>query len=120
MAKVLVVDDSSFTRNTLSMFIESGGHEVIGRAENAEQALDLFKSLSPELVTLDYLMPDKAGDLVLKEIAQHDPAARVIMISGSGDSKLQELALKTGAKVFVEKPCARKDILSAIDHVMAT
>ena len=107
MARVLVVDDSAFTRNALSMYIESGGHEVVGRAENAEQALELFKSLNPELVTLDYLMPDKTGEVVLREMIEHDASARVIMVSGSGDSKLEARAIETGAKYFVEKPCAR-------------
>ena len=118
MAKILVVDDSAFTRNTLSMIMQSEGHEVVGLAENADQALELFETLHPELVTLDYLMPDKTGEVVLREIIQHDPEARVIMISGSGDSQLEERALQTGAKVFVEKPCAKKDILKAIDQVM--
>jgi two-component system chemotaxis response regulator CheY len=118
MAKILVVDDSAFTRNTLSMFMQNGGHEVVGLAENADQALELYKTLHPELVTLDYLMPDKTGEVVLREIIQHDPEARVIMISGSGDSQLEERALQTGAKVFIEKPCEKKDILTAIDQVM--
>lgn len=118
MAKILIVDDSAFTRRTLSMFMESGGHEIVGRAENAGQALDLFKTLQPELVTLDYLMPDKNGETVLKEIIQHDPEARVIMISGSGDSQLEERALQSGAKIFVEKPVGKTDILKAIDNVM--
>ena len=118
MAKILIVDDSAFTRNTLMMFFESGGHEVVGRAENAEQALDLFKTLQPELVTLDYLMPGKSGEAVLKEIIQHDPSAKVIMLSGSGDNALEERALHTGAKFFVEKPCAKREILDVIDQVM--
>ena len=120
MTKILIVDDSAFTRNALMTFCESGGHEVVGRAENGEQALELFKKLRPELVTLDYLMPGKSGEVVLKEIIQIDPGARVIMLSGSGDNKLEERVLQTGAKFFVEKPCAKGEILKVIDQVMET
>ena len=118
MAKILIVDDSSFARNTLRMIVENGGHEVVGRAADGVQALELFKSLQPELVTLDYLMADKNGDAVLDEIIQHDPTAKVIMISGSGDHTIAQRVLKTGAKVFLEKPHVRRDILNAINQVM--
>ena len=118
MAKILIVDDSAFSRNIISMMVESGGHEVVGRAEDGEQAVKLFKSLHPELVMLDYLMPGKNGEVVLKELIQHDPSARVIMISGSGDNTIEERALQTGAKVFVKKPCLPRDLLKVIDQVM--
>ena len=118
MAKILIVDDSSFARARLKMLFESGGHEVVGGAENAEQALALYKSLNPELVTLDYLMADKSGEAVLEEIIQYDPSARVIMISGSGDHAIGDRALEAGAKDFVEKYNLEKDILNVIDRVM--
>ena len=120
MAKILIVDDSAFARNTLRMNVESGGHEVVGLAADGEQALKLFKSLLPELVILDYLMAGKSGMVVLKEIIQNDPNAKVIMISGSGDHALEERAPQAGAKVFVEKPCAQRDLLKIIDQVMKT
>jgi two-component system chemotaxis response regulator CheY len=118
MAKILIVDDSAFTRNLLRRVYESGGHEVVGHAGNAKQALTLFKTLHPELVTLDYLMPDKNGEDVLEEMIEHDPNARVIMISGSGDNTVEERALQTGAKVYLEKHRAQREILEVIDQVM--
>ena len=47
MVKILVVDDSAFARNTISMMVESGGHEVVGRAEDGEQAWKMYRSLDP-------------------------------------------------------------------------
>ena len=118
MAQILIVDDSAFARARLKMLFESGGHEVVGRAEDGEQGLKLFKSLHPELVTLDYLMADKSGEVVLKEIIQHDPGAKVIMISGSGDHSIEERSLQAGAKVFVEKSNLQRSFLKVIDQVM--
>ena len=120
MAKILIVDDSAFARNMLSAVIESGGHEVVGRVGDGEQALKLLKSLHPELVTLDFLMAGTNGEAVLKEIIQHDPSARVIMVSGSGDRSIEERALQIGAKAFVAKPDVQRDILKVIDQVMET
>ena len=118
MAKILIVDDSAFMRNSLGMIVESGGHEVVGSAGDGKLAMELFKSLHPELVTLDYLMADISGETVLEEMILHDPGARVIMISGSGDQEFQARAMQRGAKVFLQKPCSQREILQAIDQVM--
>lgn len=119
MAKILIVDDSAFARKVVETVVVDGGHEVVGCAENSKAALESFKKLNPELVTLDYLMLDRSGEDVLREIIQCDPSARVIMVSGSGDHTIAEKALKHGAKDFVEKPFMKRDLLKAIDQVMA-
>ena len=105
-------------RARLRVMFESGGHEVVGQALNGEQALELFASLHPEIVTLDFLMADKNGEEVLKEMVQQDPEARVIMISGSGDHTIEERTLEAGAKLYMEKPIVQREILEVIDQVM--
>ncbi len=119
MARILIVDDSTFACARLKILFESGGHEVVGHTEEAEQALSLFKSLHPELVTLDYMMGVKSGEAVLKEIIKHDPSAKVIMISGSNDPAIEERVLQAGAKSFVEKFNSKEEILKVVDQVMA-
>lgn len=118
MTKILIVDDSAFARNKLRICVEQGGHEVVGLAKDGEQALDLFKTLHPELVILDYLMPNKNGIEILREVTQIDPDVKVIMVSGTHDHTIEEKALKDGAKVYVEKLRPPKDLLKAIDKVV--
>jgi len=118
MARILIVDDSAFMRAKLRVMLESGGHEVVGLAPNGKQALEMFASLHPELVTLDYMMAGKNGEEVLREMVQQDPEARVIMISGSGDRTIEERALQIGARLFMEKPIVPTEILKVIDQVM--
>jgi len=118
MAKILIVDDAAFTRSLLKITVESGGHEVVGCARNGKRAFELFKNLNPDLGTLDYLMPDRSGEVVLKQIIRHDPNARVIMLSGSDDRTLEERTMQNGAKCYLKKPCAMTDILKAIGQVM--
>ena len=120
MAKILIVDDSAFARNVLGRICEEGGHEVIGRAKDGDSAVKLFKSLHPELVTLDYLMKGKNGEAILEEIIEHDPSAKVVMISGSGDYTVEHRARPSGATDFVGKPFMQRDLLKVIDRVMAT
>lgn len=117
MARILIVDDSRFASNSLRVMVESAGHEVVGLAASGKEAFQMFKTIEPELVLLDYLMSDKCGDAVLDQMLKHDSNAAVIMISGSGDHSLHERILEAGAKAFFEKPCAKEDLLKAIDRV---
>ncbi len=118
MPKILIVDDSPFARARLKQLFENGGHEVIGLAEDGVQALSLFKSLQPEVVTLDYLMRGRNGEEVLREIILYDPNARVIILSGSDDGNIEARVLKAGAKLFIEKFSMQRDVLKALDEVM--
>lgn len=118
MAKILIVDDSAFTRNLIGRIVQGGGHEVVGKASDGTQALELYRSLKPELVTLDYLMPDMSGEAVLGEILESDPGAKIIMISGSGDRNLGKRAIEKGALSYMEKPDVQRDILRVIDQAL--
>ncbi|MEJ8566509.1 response regulator [Elongatibacter sediminis] len=118
MASILIVDDSAFARSSLQIIVEGGGHKVIGRASNGEEAVDLFNELKPELVTLDFLMAGETGDQVLERLLDITPDARVIMISGMGDPAIQEKAMAAGAKCFLPKPFKKGEVLNSIDRVL--
>jgi len=119
MAKVLVVDDAMFMRKVVSDALVSGGHEVVGEASNGQEAIDQFKELRPDVMTLDITMPEKDGLAALKEIIALDPSARVVMCSALGqESKVLE-AVKAGAKDFIVKPFQKDRVLSAIEKATA-
>ncbi len=66
MAKILIVDDSPLTRHLLSVIVKMGGHEVVGVAEDGREAFEQYKALRPDIVTLDWMMPSKSGEAVLR------------------------------------------------------
>lgn len=119
MAKVLIVDDSAFARHRLQQIIEQGNHEVVGSTGESGRALDLYMTIKPDLITIDQVMEEKVGETVLHEILHHDPAANIIMISGSNDATLGQRVLDAGAKAFVEKFNTDMDLLEVIDRVLA-
>ncbi len=118
MASVLIVDDSSFERMTLQYIIESDGHEVVGGAVNCEQGVAMYVSLRPEVVTLDFQMEGGTGIDALKEIMQLDSSARVIIISGSGNTTVKDDTLELGAVGYLSKPVTKKQLLSEIKRVL--
>ena len=119
MATILIVDDSPFTRHLLSMIVKMGGHEVLGGAEDGIEAFEQYKTLRPDIVTLDWMMPNKSGEAVLKKIIQFHPYARAIMITGWAPKSIEKRVLKAGAKAFLEKSNVQKELLQVIDQVMA-
>jgi two-component system chemotaxis response regulator CheY len=118
MAKILIVDDSPFTRHLLGVIVKMGGHEVIGVAGDGREAFDQYKALRPDIVTLDWMMPSKSGEAVLKKIIQFHPYARAIMITGWANKSIEERVLQAGAKAFIEKRNVQKELLQVIERVM--
>ncbi len=119
MARVLVVDDAAFMRKMLSDALASGGHEVVGEAQNGVQAVQQFQELRPELTTLDITMPEKDGLAALAEIIAIDPAARVVMCSALGQERKVLESIKLGAKDFVVKPFQAARVLEAVGKALA-
>ena len=120
LARILVVDDSAFARHRIQQLLEAGGHEVVGTAANGAEALQVYKELSPDLVTLDHVMDDTPGEAVLKRMLDADPEAQVIIISGSNDASLEQRVLSAGAKAFVEKFGTTIDLVNVVDQILAS
>ena len=109
--RVLVVDDSAFSRKVIRECLnESGDIEVVGIARSGLEALEKIAELSPDVVTLDLVMPDLDGVGVLRALAADTGgrlAPRVVAVSVSGaNSELGVEALQNGAVDLVQKPTA--------------
>ena len=104
MKKILIVDDAAFMRLSLKTMLERNGYEVVGEAENGSMAIEMYKTLKPEIVTMDITMPDMDGLEALSEIIKFDPKAKVIMLSAMGQEEKIRDAVIIGAKSFIVKP----------------
>ena len=118
MATVLIVDDASFMRGSLKFIVESAGHKVVGTAKDGREALELYKKLKPDLVTLDILMDEMDGFAALKAIKDLDPEAKAIMVTALGQKEKQAEARKLGAVGYIRKPFTMKEISEEIGRVL--
>ncbi|MHB1420257.1 MAG: response regulator [Bacillota bacterium] len=118
--KVLIVDDAAFMRMMIRDIITKNGFEVVGEAENGMVAVNLFKELRPDVVTMDITMPEMDGIAAVKEIRQIDPEAKIIMCSAMGQQMMVMEAIQAGAKDFVVKPFQKERVLQAIQRVLAS
>jgi two-component system chemotaxis response regulator CheY len=120
MAAILVVDDSKFMRKMLSDILTEDGHDVVGEAENAREALDSCDRLNPDVVTMDIVMPEMDGiDSIsaLKTMSGTFPPTKVVMVSAMGQEKVMEECRQSGARDFITKPFRPEQIKEVVDRV---
>ncbi len=116
---ILIVDDAAFMRATLKDVMTKGGFEVVGEAVNGKEAIDKYKTLKPDIVTMDITMPEMDGLEALKAIVSLNADAKVIMVSAIGQQANVLQAVKTGAKDFIVKPFQPDRIIDALTKVAA-
>jgi len=115
---VLIVDDAAFMPMMIKDILNKNDFEVVGEAENGVQAVEQYKELQPDLVTMDITMPEMDGIAALKEIKQMNPSAIVIMCSAMGQQAMVIDAIQAGAKDFIVKPFQADRVLEAINKAL--
>lgn len=105
MAKrVLVVDDALIMRMRIKEIALDAGWEIAGEATNGEEGLAMYRALTPDLTTLDIVMPKLDGVSVLRQIRAENPAARVVMVSAVDQKGKLTECIRLGALDFIVKP----------------
>ncbi len=117
MAKVLVVDDSSFQRSQMSRLLISAGYHVVEAADGA-QAIHKYDEERPDAVLMDVTMPRLDGLNALAAIRKSDPKARVAMVTAVAQKDTALAAIKMGARDFVLKPFNEERVLTAVRRLL--
>ncbi|MGB3366949.1 MAG: response regulator [Acidaminobacteraceae bacterium] len=117
MKKVLIVDDAMFMRHTLKTMLEKNNYQIIGMAEDGEEALMRCKELRPDIITLDITMPKMSGLQALVEIKKINKDIKVVMITAMGQEMLMKEALLNGASNFIVKPFREKTIIDVLNSL---
>jgi two-component system, chemotaxis family, chemotaxis protein CheY len=116
--KVLVVDDSVFMRDIIKDIFAAGGFAVVGEAGNGVEAVEKYKELKPDLVTMDLVMPYRNGIDATREILRGDNKALVVMCSALGQETMVMEAIEAGAVDFIVKPPRAEDVLAVVKKVL--
>lgn len=111
---VMIVDDAAFMRMMIKDILVKNGYDVVGEAANGAEAVEKYKELKPDLVTMDITMPEMDGVTALKEIKKLDSNARVVMCSAMGQQAMVIDAIQSGAKDFIVKPFQNDRVIEAI------
>ena len=121
MVKILIVDDAVFMRQMLANILKAEGIEICGEAANAQEGVEKYKLLRPDLVTMDIVMPmmEKLDGIgAVKEIIDFDPKANVLIVSVMGQESLVKKAMEAGAKDFIFKPFKPGRVIQAVRNIL--
>ncbi len=113
--RVLIVDDSSMMRKMISKLLTGDGHELVGEAKNGLEAIELYKFLQPDIVTMDITMRDMDGLAAAKEILLFDKTAHIVFLSNLDEERYREEVESIGAIGFTSKHKS-KEILAFINN----
>ena len=120
MTKVLLVDDHALVRRGFRRLLEDEPDiEVVGEAGDGREAVELAVKLKPDVVVMDYAMPQLDGVQASHEIKRQAPSAAVVMLSMHSDDNYRRNAMEAGARGYLLKNDVDLDLAVAIREVAA-
>jgi twitching motility two-component system response regulator PilH len=120
MATILIIDDSQLDLFSLKYIVEKGGHEVI-TAEDGEHGLRSAKSIHPDLILMDIIMPGISGFEAIRKLRKDNATSEIpVIFVSSKDLETDKIwGLRQGAKAYITKPVNEHKLLSAIQQSLA-
>ena len=118
--KLLVVDDAKLIHFMVKKILNAKGLDSIEYADafNGDEAVEIAKEFTPDLVLLDVVMPKKDGIETLKALKEFNSNIEVIMVSSLGTEDKVNEAMQLGAKAFIQKPFDEDELASHVQNVM--
>ncbi|HJR24464.1 MAG TPA: response regulator transcription factor [Acidimicrobiales bacterium] len=112
--RVVLADDHRMLREGLRRSLTDEGFEVVGEADNGEQAVRLVAELSPDVVLMDVSMPEMDGVEATRRIRETDTESRVLMLTMHADKEVLADAIRAGASGYLVKDCSTEEVADAI------
>jgi DNA-binding NarL/FixJ family response regulator len=118
--RVLIVDDHQLTRAGLAAVLGSDPElAIVGEASNGREAVELARSLQPDLVLMDIRMPDMDGLAATRLIKQHNPRTSVLLLSMFDEPDFLVEAVDVGAAGYVLKDATVDELQRAVREVLS-
>jgi two-component system, chemotaxis family, chemotaxis protein CheY len=122
MIRLLIVDDSNIIRSRIMRIVMAGmlpGAQIVGLARDGAQAVMMFKTHNPDVVTMDLTMPNMDGIKCIEEIMAINPDVPILVVSALADKTTAIAALRKGARGFLHKPFTEKQLVAALKEVIS-
>lgn len=116
--KLMIVDDSNIMRRRIERSNQFEELELVGTAGNGIEAIEMFKKMDPDVVTMDLTMPQMDGIECISKLVAMKPAIRILVISALADKATAVEAMEKGANGFLNKPFTDRQLNEAIADLM--
>ncbi len=118
--RILIVEDQRIVREGLIALLEDEAEvEIVGEATNGQEALDLYARLQPDVTLMDLQMPVVDGPEATRRIREHNPQARILVLTTYGTDEFIFNALRAGAQGYLLKDASAAELMAAIRAVHA-
>ena len=118
MARILIADDSKFTRLFIRRLLEAHGVRDIEEASDGEEVIAKCRVSPPSLIFLDINMPKKNGLEVLGVIHKYCPSTKIVMVTALGQESTVREAIRRGASKYITKPLSPEEIVNIIKNLI--
>jgi NarL family two-component system response regulator LiaR len=113
--RVMIVDDHAVVRSGLGAFLAAVPDlDLVGEAENGEQAVVRAKALQPDVILMDLMMPSMDGVAATRSIKEHNPSIQIIALTSFQEDELVQNAMKAGAIGYLMKNVSVRELEVAI------
>ncbi len=116
--RILIVDDSDFSRTSISTMLDNPKYNIIGEAANAKEAINILKDRKAHLAIIDVVMPEVSGIELADYITENFSDTAIIMISSLGHESIVIDSISAGANDYLQKPFTKEDLLTSVDKIL--
>ena len=116
--RIIIADDESIIRMDLKEMLEEAGHTVIGEASNGVKALELVRSLQPDLVIMDVKMPQMDG-IAAAKIISNEKIAPVLLLTAFSQKDIVDKAKDSGVLAYLVKPVKEESLFPAMQIALS-
>lgn len=121
MIRLLIVDDSNIIRSRIERAYSTDfAMEIVGKAKNGVEAVEMAKSLKPNLVTMDLTMPEMDGVSCINHMIDMDAKIKILVVSALSDVATGLEAIEKGARGFLCKPFTDDQLQEAMQKVISS
>lgn len=117
--RILIVDDSDFSRSTIANMLTDEKYNVIGEAASAKEAINILRDRKAHVVIIDIVMPEVSGIELAEYITENFQNTSIIMISSLAQESIVIDSISSGASDFLQKPFSKEDLITSIDKILA-
>ncbi len=117
--RILIVDDSDFSRNNISIMLDNPRYNIIGEAANAKEAINILKDRKAHLAIVDVVMPEVSGIELAEYITENFSDTAIIMISSLGQESIVIDSISAGASDYIQKPFKKDDLITSVEKILS-
>lgn len=116
--RILVVDDSDFSRNNITQMLDDPRYNIVGEASNAKEAMNILRDRKAHIAIVDVVMPEISGIELAESVSSNFKDTYIIMISSLAQENIIIDSISAGASDFLQKPFTKETLISSIEKVI--